>query len=108
MLNVPSQKEYKEKILNNFNSLLISEIFKDKYSNKSEKVGIFSIDKINEFIPILKGNNIFYIYYNNFGFIYNFLIDIKSHGLEEFINKCMKNYEELIKTNSSLDLMHIN
>mgnify|MGYP006873030020 CR=1 FL=1 len=107
VLNVPFQKECKENILNNYNSLLICEIFKDIYSNKSEIVGVFSIDKINEFIPTLKSNNIFDTYYDDFGFIYNYLIDIKSLNLEEFINKCKKNYEELIKTNSSLDFMNI-
>jgi len=103
VLNVPFQKECKENILNNSNSLFICEIFKNIYSRKSDIVGIFSIDNKNQFIPNLKSNNIFDNYYDNFGFIYNILIDIKSYNLEEFINKCKNNYEELIKTNSSLD-----
>ena len=69
ILNIPFQNKYLNE-LQNSNSILECEVFIEK---NSTTVGIFDINEIENNIPKLISNEVFDIYYEDFGFIYNFL-----------------------------------
>ena len=106
ILNIPFQKECDEKSLNNSNSLTVCEIFTNGNLNP-KKVGIFSIDEIRQNIPELKNNNIFDKYYNDFGFIYDNLLDFKEQKINDFINICNEKFNDVINQDKNLDFKNI-
>lgn len=106
ILNIPFQNECNEKNLNNSNSLMICEIFKDS-GFQSKIIGVFNIENIKEFIPELKSNKIFDRYYNDFGFIYDYLADDKKNNILKFIDLCKEKYTNIIKPDTSLDFKNI-
>ena len=106
ILNIPFQNECEENILKNSNSLMISEIFSEK-NIIPKRVGIFSIEEINKNILKLKSNNAFDNYYDDFGFIYDYLCNGIFDDKEDFIAKCTKLYSLKIKPNENLQFKKI-
>ncbi len=106
VLNIPFQKECDEKLLNNSNSLTVCEIFTNG-NLKPKTVGIFSIDEIKQNTPELKNNNIFDKYYNDFGFIYDNILEIKEQNINEFINICKNKFDIIINKDKNLDFKNI-
>ena len=90
ILNIPFQNECENEALNKVNSLLICETFYES-PKKSKIFGIFNIEEIKYNIPIIQmNNNVFNIYYNDFGFIYDYLKKNQNNKeeIDSFINKC--------------------
>ena len=106
LLNIPFQNEC-EKLLNNTNSLMVCEIINGK-SFCPKKIGIFSIDEIKKSIPELKSNNIFDIYYNDFGLIYNYLSNSENNKNDiNFLITLKEKYNKMINLNENLDFKNI-
>ena len=106
VLNINFQNECNENLLSNSNSLMVCEIFTNG-NLFPKKVGIFSIDEIKQNIPNLKSNNVFDKYYNDFGFIYNNLLDCKEHNINDFINICKMKFNNIIIPEKNLDFKNI-
>ena len=92
ILNIPIQKEQ----ISISNSIMVCEVFTEQ---KSTIVGIFDINEIENNFPQINSNDIFDNYYEDFGFIYNFLLNYnstkdeeKTKKKEEFIKNCKNNF----------------
>ena len=75
---------------------MVCEVFTEQ---KSTTVGIFDINEIENNFPQINSNDIFDNYYEDFGFIYNFLLNYnstkdeeKTKKKEEFIKNCKNNF----------------
>ena len=106
ILNIPFQKECKENLLDNSNSLMVCEMVTGK-DLTHKIVGIFSIDEINNNIPNLKNNNIFDKYYNDFGIIYDYLLDYKNQNVMNIVNICIEKYKNKILLDKNLEFQKI-
>ena len=110
ILNIPIQNKYLNEFQNS-NSIMECEVFIEK---NTTTVGIFDINEIENNIPKLISNEVFDIYYEDFGFIYNFLSnfdnikdeDIKNKKKEDFIKTCKNNFKKF-ETNNNVDFLHI-
>ena len=106
ILNIPFQEECNQKLLGKSNSLMICEVFSEKCLTP-EIMGIFNIDEINSNIPKLNSNNIFDKYYNDFGFIYNYLSDFSYKNIDSFVNICQEKYKHKIFSEKNLDFKNV-
>ena len=111
ILNIPIQKEQ----ISISNSIMVCEVFTEQ---KSTTVGIFDINEIENNFPQINSNDIFDNYYEDFGFIYNFLLNYnstkdeeKTKKKEEFIKICknnfIKNFESKNNSGNSIDFNRI-
>lgn len=110
ILNIPFQNECDKKKLNLSNSLMVCQIFEEN-KNISKTIGLFSIEEIFDNIRQLKDNNIFDIYYNDFGTIFDSLCDlINNNGnqdINKLINHCIDKYNENGFSEKVLDFIKI-
>jgi hypothetical protein len=110
VINIPFQNVCNKKKLKLSNSLMVCQIFEEN-KNIPKNVGIFCIEEIFDNIRYLKDNNIFDIYYNDFGSIFDSLCELINNNDNQDINKlikyCIDKYSENGFSEKGLDFLKI-